>query len=72
MLLDEALRSCPARPLVQSYGTACYAAPELLSQGKLTKAADIYSLGVIMWEVTTGTEPFPDLTAMQVILQASF
>lgn len=32
---------------VQSYGTASYAAPELLSQGKLTKAADVYSLGII-------------------------
>ena len=32
---------------MQSYGTASYAAPELLSQGKLTKAADVYSLGII-------------------------
>ena len=35
----------PTRP--QSYGTASYAAPELLAQGKLTKAADVYSLGII-------------------------
>ena len=36
----------PVRPL-QSYGTASYAAPELLTQGKLTKAADVFSLGII-------------------------
>lgn len=37
-----------------SYGTASYAAPELLTQGKLTKAADIYSLGIISESVRTG------------------
>lgn len=31
----------------QSYGTASYAAPELLGLGKLTTAADIYSLAII-------------------------
>ncbi|PRW55899.1 kinase [Chlorella sorokiniana] len=56
----------------QSYGTASYAAPELLTQGKLTKAADVFSLGIIMWEVVSGgQELYPGLTAMQVILQVS-
>ena len=55
----------------QSYGTASYAAPELLAEGKLTKAADIYSLGIIIWELLTGEELYPGLTAMQVILQVS-
>lgn len=66
----------PTRPLrlphlLQSYGTASYAAPELLAQGKLTKAADVYSLGILMWEAVAAAEPYADLTAMQVILQAS-
>lgn len=30
-----------------SYGTPSYAAPELLKEGRLTKAADIYSLGIM-------------------------
>ena len=30
-----------------SYGTPGFAAPELLTDGKLTKAADIYSLGLM-------------------------
>ncbi|KAL4457609.1 hypothetical protein ABPG75_012474 [Micractinium tetrahymenae] len=55
----------------QSYGTASYAAPELLSHGKLTKAADIYSLGIVMWEAVAARELYPDLMAMQVILQVS-
>ncbi|PSC72637.1 kinase [Micractinium conductrix] len=55
----------------QSYGTACYAAPELLSEGKLTKAADVFSLGIIVWEMLTASELYPGLTAMQVIIQVS-
>ena len=31
----------------QSLGTVPYMPPELLSQGKLTKAADVYSLGIL-------------------------
>lgn len=31
---------CP--PWARSYGTASIAAPELLSEGRLTKASDIY------------------------------
>ena len=31
----------------QTFGTASYAAPELLLQGMLTTRADIYSLGII-------------------------
>ena len=42
-LLLPPLPVCPP----QSYGTASYAAPELLTQGKLTKAADVFSLGII-------------------------
>ena len=38
------LSSCPAC----SYGTASIAAPELLSEGRLTKASDVYGAGAVM------------------------
>ncbi|GBB95919.1 hypothetical protein RclHR1_26430003 [Rhizophagus clarus] len=41
-------------------GVLPYLAPEVLRGEKYTKAADIYSLGVIMWEITTGDKPFCD------------
>ncbi|RGB35183.1 kinase-like domain-containing protein, partial [Rhizophagus diaphanus] len=40
------------------YGVIPYMAPEVL-RGKLyTKAADIYSFGIIMWELTSGIPAF--------------
>jgi tetratricopeptide (TPR) repeat protein len=46
-----------ARP-VGGTGTPAYMAPEQVTCGTVTPAADIYSLGVIMFEMVTGTLPF--------------
>ncbi|RIB17448.1 kinase-like domain-containing protein [Gigaspora rosea] len=40
------------------YGIMPYIAPEILLGQKYTPAADIYSFGVIMAEITTGIRPF--------------
>ncbi|RIB02870.1 kinase-like domain-containing protein, partial [Gigaspora rosea] len=40
------------------YGVMPYVAPEVLLGEKLTEAADIYSFGVIMSEMSTGQRPF--------------
>src|SRR5690349_6844494 len=37
-----------------------YIAPEILLREKYTPAADVYSLGVIMTELSTGKRPFND------------
>src|SRR5437763_8137828 len=42
------------------YGVIPYMAPEVLSDKQYTKKSDIYSLGMIMWEFTTGKKPFYD------------
>ena len=39
-------------------GTALYMAPEQVEGGRIEKAADIYGLGVVMYEMATGTWPF--------------
>ena len=36
-------------------GTVSYCAPELLQEGKLTKAADVYSFAMLMWEIYSGS-----------------
>ncbi|RIB11243.1 kinase-like domain-containing protein [Gigaspora rosea] len=40
------------------YGVLPYIAPEMLRGGPLTKSANIYSLGIIMWEIATQRPPF--------------
>ncbi len=42
------------------YGIISYMAPEILQGKKYTTASDIYSFGMIMWEVMTGRKPFWD------------
>src|SRR5436190_6646351 len=37
-----------------------YVAPEVFQGQKYTKATDIYSFGMVMWELMTGRRPFWD------------
>ncbi|PKY36486.1 kinase-like protein, partial [Rhizophagus irregularis] len=40
------------------YGVIPYIAPEIFKGAAFSKEADIYSFGMIMWELTTGCKPF--------------
>lgn len=42
-------------------GSPAYAAPEQLSGGITSPQTDIYSLGVVLFELLAGAHPFPDL-----------
>jgi serine/threonine protein kinase len=44
------------------YGVLPYIAPEILRGQKYTKAADIYSFGIIMYEMISGLPPYHDLS----------
>ena len=39
-------------------GTPAYMAPEQVKGAETTAAADIYALGVVMYEMICGTQPF--------------
>ncbi|GES91906.1 kinase-like domain-containing protein [Rhizophagus clarus] len=43
------------------YGVIPYIAPEIFTGGAFSKESDIYSIGMIMWELTTGCKPFADI-----------
>jgi serine/threonine protein kinase len=43
------------------YGVIPYIAPEIFNDAKFSKASDIYSMGMIMWEFTTGCKPFANV-----------
>jgi serine/threonine protein kinase len=50
------------------FGVIPYLAPEVLSKKPYTKESDIYSLGMIMWELTTGKKPFHDRSHDQYLM----
>ncbi|RHZ79963.1 hypothetical protein Glove_139g258 [Diversispora epigaea] len=41
-----------------TYGILPYIAPEVMNNNKYTQASDIYSVGIIMWVISTGKIPF--------------
>lgn len=51
-------RSAPDSCLGQFMGSPPYMAPEQVEGKPVTAAADIYALGVVMYEILTGTQPF--------------
>ncbi|RHZ64800.1 hypothetical protein Glove_320g43 [Diversispora epigaea] len=41
-----------------AYGVLPYIAPEVLNKYQYSQASDIYSVGIIMWVISTGKRPF--------------
>ena len=52
----------------ESVGTVYYMAPEV-SRGRYTQALDIYSLGVIAFEMVTGVVPFEGETTGEILMK---
>lgn len=51
----------------KSFGTIPFMSPELLSSGRMSRANDVFSFGIIMWQMITGKQPYEGMAPMQVL-----
>ena len=53
----------------QWFGTPAYLSPEQVESKPLAPASDVYSLGLVFYEMVTGTQPFADATPLAMAVQ---
>ncbi|MFS7909467.1 putative protein kinase TKL-CTR1-DRK-2 family [Helianthus anomalus] len=53
-------------------GMPQWMAPEVLRNEQVDEKSDVYSYGVVLWEITTGKIPWENLNSMQVIGAVGF
>ena len=51
-------------------GTIDYMSPEQMVGGEITGASDLYTLGIVMYEMIAGKRPFPDAPSAASVLAA--
>lgn len=51
-------------------GTAAYLAPEMIENNQATAQGDLYSVGIMAWEMLTGKVPFDSDNPGDACLQA--
>ncbi|KAG2487849.1 hypothetical protein HYH03_013566 [Edaphochlamys debaryana] len=54
-----------------NYGTLSHMPPELVLNGTVSRAVDVYSFGVLLWQMYTGSRPWSGLTHSQIIMLIS-
>ncbi|MEW5300051.1 MAG: hypothetical protein WDW36_003011 [Sanguina aurantia] len=52
----------------RTYGTLTHMPPETLSKGFISKATDIYSFGVLLWQMMTGSRPWSGQNHVQIVV----
>lgn len=55
-------------PITGGVGTPEWTAPEVLKGEAFNEKADVYSFGVIMWEIATRLKPWSGLMQVQVVV----
>ncbi|KIY91303.1 Putative serine/threonine-protein kinase/receptor [Monoraphidium neglectum] len=45
-----------------------WSAPEVVAEGRFSKEADVYSFGIILWELLTWQEPWSAYNSFQIMI----
>lgn len=48
-------------------GTPAFMAPEVLARQPVSKASDVYSFGILLYELSTGEKPYPNQTSKDIM-----
>jgi eukaryotic-like serine/threonine-protein kinase len=67
--LANALASSPEVANAHVMRSVHYEAPELAEEGHITAASDVYSIGVVLYEMLTGALPYTGNTAVAVAVK---
>lgn len=55
-----------------TYGSINHMAPEVISEMRVGYKGDVYSLGVLMWRMVTGSRPWAGLSNLQVTVAVGY
>jgi len=60
-----------SQTMTHGVGTACWLAPEVIRNARSSKCSDVYSYGIILWEMATRDEVYANLESTQIIAQVA-
>jgi len=52
--------------MTNNIGTVCWVAPEIFALKNYNEKADVYSFGIVLWEIVTRLQPFADVNSFAV------
>jgi len=60
-----------SQTMTHGVGTSCWLAPEVIRNARSSKCSDVYSYGIILWEMATRAEVYANLESTQIIAQVA-
>ena len=60
-----------SRTMTHGVGTACWLAPEVIKHARSSKYSDVYSYGIVLWELATREEVYEGLETTQIIAKVA-